>query len=123
MFLNLELWDEEPRHDNNPIVVGSGVDSYLDMKAMKARVRQVNVFTIISFEKVRINTIGRPGTSERKQDALTGVRIRLCDASQYVVIDSKDISFETFIQQAKGSNEAVVNVGRSWYMEQYASAK
>lgn len=123
MFLNLELWDEEPRHDNNPIVVGGGVDSYLDMKAMKARIQPVNVFTIISFEKVRINTIGRPGTSENKQDALTGVRISLCDGSQYVVIDSKEVSFEKFIQQAKESSEAVVNAGRSWYMEQFASAK
>jgi len=123
MFLNLELWDEEPRHDNKPIVVGSGVDSHLDMRVMKARIRPVNVCTIISFEKVRISTIGRPGTSENKQDSLTGVRIRLSDGSQYVVIDSKEVSFENFIQQAKESSEAVVNVGRSWYMEQYASAK
>ncbi|OFA09052.1 hypothetical protein [Duganella phyllosphaerae] len=120
MFLNLELWDEEPRADQLPIIVGSAVDSYLDMKAMKAKVRPVNVFTIISFEHITIKTVGRPRSSENKQDFLTGVRIRLSDGTQHVVIDSKTGTFEGHIKEAKNSTEPVVNVGRSSYMSEHA---
>ncbi|TCF96517.1 hypothetical protein BZM26_37225 [Paraburkholderia strydomiana] len=122
MFINLEIWDEELRHDNGqPVEFGSLLDAHLDMCRLKVRHRPINLGGILSFETIRVRTNGRPGTNENKSDALTGVRLLLVDGSQYIVIDDKDPTFVSAIAQARLASEAVYNHGPSAYMQRFGN--
>ena len=122
MFINLELWDEELRHDNGqPVRFGSSLDAHLDMHQLKVRHRPVNVTGILSFESTRIWTNGRPGTKENKSDVLVGVRLLLVDGSQYVVIDDKDPTFVAAMALARQASEAVYDHGPSAYMQRFGN--
>lgn len=122
MFIRLELWDEEPRRDNGqPVQFGSSLDAYLDMRLLKARSRPINLNGILSFESMRIWTMGRPGTSENKSDVLQGIRLLLADGSQYVVIDDKDPTFEAAMGLARQASGAVHDHGPSDYMRRFGN--
>ena len=122
MFINLEIWDEEPRHDNGqPVAFGSSLDAHLDMRRLKVRHRPINLGGILSFETIRVWTNGRPGTDDNKTDALAGVRLLLVDGSQYIVIDDKDPTFVSAIAQARLASEAVYNYGPSAYMQRFGN--
>jgi hypothetical protein len=122
MFISLELWDEELRHDSSqPVSFGSALDANLDMRQLKVRQRPINLNGILSFETMRIWTMGRPGTKESKRDVLSGVRLLLADGSQYVVINDRDPSFVTVLALARQTNEAVYDYGPSAYMRRFGS--
>ncbi|WP_321817812.1 MULTISPECIES: hypothetical protein [unclassified Paraburkholderia] len=108
MFINLEMWDEEPRHDGAVVRPGSQLDAHLDMQALKCRVRSINLHGLLSFEKIRIWTIGRPRTNGNYSDVLEGVRLLLADSSSYVVIvDDRDRTFEDILAEACASGDVV----------------
>jgi len=122
MFINLELWDEELRHDSSqPVSFGSALDANLNMHQLKVRHRPINLNGILSFETMRIWTMGRPGTKESKNDVLSGIRLLLADGSQYVVINDKDPSFVTALALARQTSEAVYDYGPSAYMRRFGS--
>lgn len=122
MFINLEIWDEELRHDDGQSVgFGSLLDAHLDMRRLKVRHRLINLGGILSFEPIRVWTNGRPGTNENKSDALNGVRLLLVDGSHYIVIDDKEPTFVSAIAQARHASEAVYNHGPSDYMQRFGN--
>ncbi|WP_321788100.1 hypothetical protein [Paraburkholderia sp. J94] len=108
MFITLELWDEEPRHDGEPVRLGSLLEARLDMHALKYRVLPINLHGLLSLEPIRIWTIGRPHTADSHSDALEGVRLLLADSSSYVVIvDDRDRTFEDILAEARASGDVV----------------
>ncbi|WP_321867457.1 hypothetical protein [Paraburkholderia tropica] len=108
MFINLEMWDEEPRHDGVVVRPASQLDAHPDMQALKCRVRPINLHGLLSFQKIRIWTTGRPRTNGNHSDVLEGLRLLLADSSSYVVVvDDRDRTFEDILAEARASGDLV----------------
>jgi hypothetical protein len=120
MFLVLELWPEK-----NETRVGRARAALLDFAHSPASTMPttmpVNSAAIVVYERIKVVTEGRWNSSDHnKQDHLAGVRIRLSDGSQWIVLDGRDHTFESKYDEAFASGEAIFDCGRSTYAERFA---
>lgn len=72
------------------------------MKALRYRHLNINISSIVSFEHIRVCTIGRPSGSS-KGDNIQGVRILLSTSATYIIIDDKAPTFDTRLKTEKHS--------------------
>ena len=120
MFIKLELFEEEASSGGVRPDFGSSLDARLDMKKPKPVYLPINLASIISFEHIKISTIGRPNTLDNKSDMLHGVRILTSNGSTQVVITDTDPTFEEALLEASRGGKLVHEYGRSAYMVRFA---
>lgn len=121
MFIKAELWEDQAQGPVNarlffdlPMVV------YLPVNTAKFWRRCLKLDAIVSFSKVDIRTIGRPGTTDNKTDCLPGIRILLADGSTFLVIDDRN-GFVTALSEAEATGKFIYDLGQSTYMEKFAN--
>lgn len=114
MFINLEVWEEE-----HPERYGNNSEAHLDMRALKLKKQKISIVGIVSYENIRIWTVGRPNTNDNKGDVLEGIRLLLADGSTRVVIDDKDPTFEQVLILAKKTEDLVYEYGDSNYIARF----
>ncbi|WP_321935189.1 hypothetical protein [Paraburkholderia sp. J8-2] len=121
MFLLLELFREKSEQP-----LGRASKALLDFEHYREDtgpvVMPIQAAAIVAFERIHVTTTGRLNSTEANlADHTTGVRLRLSDRTQWIVLDGTNSTFETNYAAARRSAGTVFfDCGPSQYTERFA---